>query len=134
MRGAADGAGQIAAFNLYGLLAGRDAFLAATGALAARVAAEGHPGILHYRFFAGDDGREGAATVIYADAAAWIGHHEIAMGWPEMRAMHAVARLREITLMGPVTAEITGWLARSGLTATLRLFPAAGGGFRRAGA
>jgi hypothetical protein len=34
-----------------------------------------------------------------------------------MRALHAVARLDRVTLLGPVTPEIRAWIAVSGLTA-----------------
>ncbi len=121
----------LTAFNLYRLTGSADDFRTATRALADRVEAEGHSGVLSYRFFADAQAAIGTAVVDYADTAAWIGHHDIAMGWPEMQAMHRVARLEEVTFLGDVAPEIRDWIAASGLTATLRTGFAVAAGFVR---
>jgi len=46
--------------------------------------------------------------------AAWNGQHAISMDWPEIAALDRVARLIDVTLLGPVTPEIVKWLANSG--------------------
>lgn len=109
----------LTALNVYRLVGPPEDFVAATRALAARVEAEGHPGVLGYRFFVDAGQGVGRAVVDYADADAWIGHHDLCMGWPEMRALHAAARLEQVTFLGPVPEAIRHWLARSTLTATL---------------
>ncbi|MEY4695714.1 MAG: hypothetical protein RIT14_142 [Pseudomonadota bacterium] len=109
----------ICVLNHYDLIGPPEAFGTAIAALAARVQAEGHPGLRGYRFYLNADAGRAQAVIDYADAAAWIGHHDQAMPWPEMRALHAVARLAEITFLGPVPPDIEAWLARSGLTARL---------------
>jgi len=46
--------------------------------------------------------------------AAWNGQHAISMDWPDIAALDRVARLIDVTLLGPVTPEIVKWLANSG--------------------
>jgi hypothetical protein len=115
--------------NHYTLKGRPDEFVVAAQALAARVKSEGHPGVLSYRFFAGPE--TARAVVDYADAAAWIGHHEIAMGWPEMKALHQAAGLAHSVFLGCVTDEIRAWLARSGLTVRVEEGYTFAAGFRR---
>lgn len=103
--------------NSYDLRGSADDFSVAIAALVRRVEAEGHRGILGYRFFLNPQAAVARAVIDYADPAAWIGHHELAMDWPEMKALHRVATLRHVTFLGPLTDEIAAWLAGSGLTA-----------------
>ncbi len=119
---------ELTVLNLYMLRNGAGPFTAAITALAKRVEAEGERGILSYRFFVAEDGTTARAVIDYATPAAWIGHHDIAMGWPEMRALHGVAELAEVTFLGKVTPEITEWINGSGLTADVHggFAPAAG--------
>ena len=77
--------------NLYELKGAPEDFEIAVGALATRVEAEGHPGVLSYRFFVNASERTARGVIDYKDADAWIGHHDIAMSWPEMTALHAAA-------------------------------------------
>jgi len=109
----------LTALNCYTLNSTDEAFIAATSALAARVEVEGHPGVLSYRFFVNVAEGTGRAVIDYANAAAWIGHHEIAMGWPEMKALHAAATLSEVTFLGEVAQEIRDWLGASALKARI---------------
>jgi quinol monooxygenase YgiN len=105
-------------------------FEAAVTALAARVRDEGHPGILSYRFYRpGPD--EGRAVVTYADPAAWVGHHDLVMGWPEMVALRAAADLAEIMLFGPVSPAMQDWLDRMGVSGLVRHQGLPVAGFRR---
>ncbi|WP_291838114.1 hypothetical protein [Limimaricola sp.] len=94
-------------------------FVAATQALADRVRREGHPGVLSYRFWVDAASAQGRAVIDYADAAAWTGHHDIAMDWPEMAALHEAAALSEVTFLGKVTPEILAWMADGPLHARL---------------
>lgn len=122
---------QLTVVNRYALKGGAAPFVAAISDLVVRVEAEGERGILSYRFFVNPHGTEARAVIDYATAAAWIGHHEIAMGWPEMRALHSVAELVETTFLGAVTPEIAEWMKGSGLTARLEDGFSAVAGFRR---
>lgn len=117
--------------NRYRLRGAAEAFITATQALARRVETEGEPGVLSYRFYLHEDGAEAEAVIDYATPEAWVGHHDIAMGWPEMKALHAVAELVEVTFLGPLTPEIAEWLGKSGLRATIRSGFGAAAGFRR---
>ena len=103
--------------NLYRLRSGSADFVTAIRALAARVQLEGHPGVMSYRFFVNADEGLARAVIDYKDASAWIGHHDIAMDWPEMTALHATAALIEVTFLGPLSDEIRAWIAGSKLSA-----------------
>jgi hypothetical protein len=117
--------------NLYRFEGGADAARAAFAALAARVEREGHPGIRSYRFFVHADQPIARAVIDYAGPSAWLGHHDISMAWPEMRALHGVARLAEVTFLGPFTPEMQAWLDRSGLTARIETGYSFVAGFQR---
>lgn len=121
----------IAVVNHYRLLAGRQAFLSAVAALSKRVEAEGHRGVLEYRFHCSDEAGEGRAMVRYRDAEAWLAHHDLAMGWPEMARLRAAAELEEINLFGPITDAMRDWFDRMGLAAKVRHHGEPVAGFRR---
>lgn len=108
---------RLTALNLYRLTAPAPEVAAAFTALAARVRAEGEPGVIGYRFYLNPARAEARAVVDYASPDAWLGHHDIAMPWPEMKALHGLARLAEVTFLGEVTEEIRAWIAGSALTA-----------------
>lgn len=126
-----DEAAEIMVVNRYALRAGAEAFIAAVGALAKRVEAEGHPGVLSYRFYCPEGAEEARAVVRYNGPDAWIGHHDIAMGWPEMLALRASADLVEVALHGPLTDAMTDWMARAGLLERVRHHGMAVAGFTR---
>ncbi|MEI2296597.1 hypothetical protein [Ensifer sp. MJa1] len=119
--------------NLYELKAPPDHFARAIGALARRVEAEGDPGVLSCRFFVNASEGTARGVIDYSGPAAWIGHHDIAMGWPEMSALHEVATLSEVVFLGPMTSEIQAWIDNSTLSARIRRGYAFAGGFQRAG-
>lgn len=48
-----------------------------------------------------------------------------------MKALHAVARLEDVTFLGPISPEMREWLAKSSLTASLKDGFTAAAGFRR---
>jgi len=103
--------------STYALIGSAAEFSDAIKRLAAKVEAEGETGVLSYRFYVSEAETTARAVIDYASPAAWIGHHEIAMDWPEMAALHRVARLDEVIFLGPYTPEIGAWLAKSSLTA-----------------
>lgn len=117
--------------NLYTLTGSSGEFRATIERLVGRVREEGHPGVLSYRFFVNEAEASARAVIDYENAAAWIGHHDIAMDWPEMAGLHAVARLSEVTFLGVLTPEIQSWIANSQLTAQIRHGNSFAAGFRR---
>jgi hypothetical protein len=123
----------ITVVNHYRLLSGREAFVAAVMQLARRVEAEGHAGVREYRFYCGEGDAEGRAVVHYRDAEAWVGHHELAMGWPEMAAVRSVADLTRIEIHGPVTKAMLDWINRMGVAEKVLLAGDSVAGFGRAG-
>jgi hypothetical protein len=118
---------EVVAVNRYAL---RDAaaFDAATAALAARVRDEGHPGVVSYRFFRHGEGR---AVVQYRDPEAWVGHHDLIMGWPELAALRAAASLEDVVLFGPVSVSMRDMIDRMGLAARVRFVGEPVAGFVR---
>lgn len=120
---------EVVVINRYDI---RDAgaFEAAVAALVARVRSVGHPGVRSYHFFR-TEAVEGRAVVVYDGPAAWVAHHDIIMGWPEMSALRGAADLQEIDLHGPVTDEGRSWIDRMGLAAKVRYRGAAVAGFHR---
>lgn len=121
----------ITVINRYRLLSGQAAFLAAVTALARRVERDGHDGVLEYRFHLAEGTVWGRAVVRYRDPEAWVGHHDLAMGWPEMAAFRSVAELTEVSLFGPVSPAMRDWIDRMGLAARVRLHGESVAGFRR---
>ena len=117
--------------NLYQLTGSVEDFGAAIERLAARVDREGHKGVRSYRFFVNAADRTARAVIDYRDPDAWIGHHDIAIGWPEMSALHEVARLVEVTFLGPLTPEIRNWIDNSKLTARILHGNSFAAGFQR---
>ncbi|MDZ4085787.1 MAG: hypothetical protein U1E69_03190 [Tabrizicola sp.] len=117
--------------NLYRLKASAEAFTFAITALANRVEREGERGLLSYRFWVNEADGTARAVIDYATPQAWIGHHDISMGWPEMKALHTVAALEDVTFLGPLTPEIRTWLTGSSLTAKVHDGFAPAAGFRR---
>lgn len=117
--------------NRYDLQTTPAEFVAAITKLAARVRAEGHSGVLSYRFFCAPALMQGRAVIDYAGPAAWIGHHDIAMDWPEMQALHRTATLAEVTFLGDVTPEIRDWISQSNLRAQVTAGFSFAAGFQR---
>lgn len=106
---------EIVVVNRYRLLSGREPFHSAALTLAGRVEAEGHRGILSYRLYAPEGVEEARLFARYQDAEAWVGHHDLAMGWPEMVAFRNVAALERVELYGTVTGPMRDWIDRMGL-------------------
>ena len=106
MRGTVDTNRQVIQVNDYALNDGADAFVAAISALARRTEAEGHPGVLSYRFYVNRSENTAGATIVYADADAWVGHHRMAYEWDEMPALQATVALTGLTIFGPINDEM----------------------------
>jgi hypothetical protein len=117
--------------NDYALLAPVKDFSAAISALAARVGEEGEPGVRSYLFFAKAEDATARAVIHYAAPEAWIRHHEIAFGWSEMKALHSVARLTQVTFHGEMTDAIRAWMVRAGLGVPIVHYPHFAAGFVR---
>ncbi|MGR3724296.1 hypothetical protein LGT41_0009025 [Abyssibius alkaniclasticus] len=118
--------------NRYNLLAPAAQFDMAVLALVRRVEQEGHRGVLSYRFFANPREATAQAVIEYENPTAWIGHHDTSMDWPEMKALHKVAGLAEVTFLGAFTDEIEAWLNASSLSARLKTGNRFAAGFTRA--
>jgi hypothetical protein len=120
---------EIVVVNFYAL---RDAtaFSRAVKLLVARVRLTGHPGVRSYRFF-GQGAHERRLVAIYEGPEAWVGHHDLILGWPEMVALRAAARLARVDLYGPLTPPMQEWIDEMGLGRKLRHQGEAIAGFRR---
>ena len=122
---------ELTILNHYELTGPAEDFREAISRLAARVEAEGHKGIRAYRFFVNEAEGCARAVIDYETPDAWLGHHEIAMDWPEMKAMHAVARLSDVTFLGPLTPDIRAYLEGASITARIHSGNSFVAGFRR---
>ena len=109
---------QVVQVTHYNLVQSRDAFIAAIQALAKRTEAEGHPGVLGYKFFANTKTETAGAVITYADANAWFAHHQLAYQWEEMPQLQATVKLQSLTLFGPLNEEVEAWIQKTGLSYT----------------
>lgn len=91
----------------------------------------GHPGIQSSLFYVNIDENSSRAVIECENAAAWIGPYYIAMGWPEMQGLHAVAWLSEVTFLDKMTPEDKSWIDQSLLTAKSDIGNVHAAGFRR---
>lgn len=111
-----DSTHRIIQVNDYDLSDTAEAYLAAIGALARRTESEGHPGVLSYHFYVNRSQTTAGASIVYADADAWVAHHRMAYEWDEMPALQATVALKGLTMFGPLNDEIRDMAA--GLTYT----------------
>lgn len=120
---------EIVVVNFYALR-DPDGFDRALKALVPRVRLQGHPGLKSYRFF-GSGPKERRLVAIYEGPEAWVGHHDLIMGWQEMAALRAAARLARTDLYGPISPAMQAWVDQMGLGKKLRHQGEAIAGFRR---
>jgi hypothetical protein len=120
---------EIVVVNFYALR-DPDGFDRALRVLVPRVRLQGHDGLRSYRFF-GSGPKERRLVAIYEGPAAWVGHHDLIMAWPEMVALRASARLARTDLYGPITPPMQAWIDEMGLGKKLRHQGESIGGFRR---
>jgi hypothetical protein len=109
---------QVVQVTHYNLVQSRDAYIAAIQALAKRTEAEGHAGVLEYRFFANTNTEAAGAVITYVDASAWLAHHQIAYQWEEMSQLQSTVQLQSLALFGPLNEGIEAWLSKAGLSYT----------------
>ena len=101
---------QIININEYELLTNEADFSAAMEAVAERTERESHPGVLSYQFFVDGASNRTSASITYADADAWVAHHEMAYGWDEMPAFQKNVRLTRASLFGPLNDHMRSML------------------------
>ena len=122
---------QIININEYQLLTSEQEFTTAIKAVAARTEREGHPGVLLYRFFVDGAAGTASACIIYADADAWLAHHEMAYGWEEMPAFQKNVRLSRISFYGPLNEDMQAWIDKAGIPCDLVRVRSYAAGFER---
>jgi hypothetical protein len=120
---------EIVVVNFY-VLRDPEGFDRALRVLVPRVRLQGHEGLRSYRFF-GSGPKERRLVAVYEGPAAWVGHHERIMAWPEMVALRGAARLARVDLYGPLTPPMRDWIDQMGLTRKVRHQGEAIAGFRR---
>ena len=86
---------------------------AAVDAMVAKVSTDGHPGILSYELFQSEPGAAVIGLFRYADADAWIGHHELIKEWSEFAHLRETLQLTSIRFLGTIPPEIHAWLAQA---------------------
>ncbi len=120
---------EIVVVNFY-TLRDPEGFDRAVRVLVPRVRLQGHDGVRSYRFF-GSGPTERRLVAIYEGPTAWVGHHDLVMGWPEMGALRTAARLARTDLYGPLTPPMQAWIEEMGLARKLRHQGEGIAGFRR---
>lgn len=120
---------EIVVVNFYALR-DAEAFDRALRLLVPRVRLQGHDGLRSYRFF-GSGPKERRLVAIYEGPAAWVGHHDLIMTWPEMLALRNAARLARTDLYGPISPAMQVWIDEMGLGRKLRHQGEAIAGFKR---
>lgn len=109
---------QVVQIAEYELASEPDAYVDAIRRLADRTQREGDPGVLEYRFFVNPASGSAGATILYASAAAWRAHHELAYQWGEMGDLQSTVRLQRLILFGPLTDDVEQWLSGAGVSYT----------------
>lgn len=104
--------------NEYELTDSPGAYLAAIGAVARRTEADGHRGVLAYQFYVNRTEGTAGAMIIYADADAWVAHHELAYRWDEMPVLQSTVSLTRLTLFGPLNRAMEKWISNAGFSYT----------------
>jgi len=120
---------EIVVVNFYALR-DAEAFDRALRLLVPRVRLQGHDGLRSYRFF-GSGPKERRLVAIYEGPAAWVGHHDLIMTWPEMLALRNAARLARTDIYGPISPAMQVWIDEMGLGRKLRHQGEAIAGFKR---
>lgn len=88
-----------------------EAFDRAVRALVSRMKLQDPAGLRGYRFF-GSGPRMRRLVAIYETPDAWVRHHNLIVGWPEMVSFRAAARMRRVRLYGLATPEMEHWVER----------------------
>lgn len=109
---------QLVQVTHYKLVQTREAYITAIQALAKRTEQEGHPGVLGYQFFTSTTEETAGAIITYADAGAWLAHHQLAYQWDEMSQLQATVKLQSLALFGPLNEEVEAWLQNAGFSYT----------------
>ncbi len=122
---------QIINVNEYELLTNEKDFTAAIEAVADRTRREGHPGVLSYQFFVDAPLNLASACITYADADAWVAHHEMVYGWDEMPAFQKNVRLTRASLFGPLNARMRAMLESANLQCEVLRVSTHAAGFNR---
>ena len=104
-------------------------YSAAAAALAQRAEKEGDPGVLAYQFYADPAAGTAGNLIIYADAGAWMRHHQMMSQWPERIPFGGTVRFVEYRVLGPLSPEVLSFLANAGIT--YAHFPEFAAGFVR---
>ena len=102
---------QVIQVNHYALVEPPDVYVAAIKALAKRTETEGHSGVLGYKFFVNASDNTAGAVITYANADAWLGHHQLAYQWDEMVRLQATVSLKRVDLFGPLNDEVRAFMA-----------------------
>jgi len=96
--------------NEYRLVGTADDYTAAISAIAERVEREGHPGVLGYHFYLNEAGGTAGAAIIYADAQAWLEHHQMLRSWEEMARFGQTIEFQRAVIFGPISDEMREYI------------------------
>lgn len=103
----------ISVINTYKAVAPLTEVLKAAEAMVAKVQRDGDPGILSYELFASQNTETVTGLFRYADARAWIGHHELIKDWSEFAELRAALVLSSIRFLAEIPPEVQTWLEQA---------------------
>lgn len=101
--------------NEYDLTGDASSFVTAITALAERTKREGHPGVTAYRWYLNEEQLTAGAVIMYENAAARVGHHELAYQREEIAALQGAISPRRLVFMGAPSDEIKEWVGKANL-------------------
>jgi len=113
----------------YELIGPLPEYEAATAALSDRTEREGDPGVIAYQFYADPEAGTAGNLIIYADAEAYVRHHQMTSTWPERIPFSRTVRFVEYRVLGPLDPGAKRLLADAGIT--YAHFPEFAAGFVR---
>ena len=120
---------QVVTVGRYALATPWSEYVAATQALTRRAEQDGDPGLLAYQFYGEEKAGTAANVMVYADAGAWIRHHEMMSEWEERTPFGRTVRFVEYRVHGPLSPEVRSSLAGTGIP--YGYFPDFAAGFAR---
>lgn len=103
----------ISVINTYAAVAPQKDVQKTVEAMVAKVQRDGDPGILSYELFASQNAETVTGLFRYADARAWIGHHELIKNWSEFAELRAALALSYIRFLAEIPPEIQTWLEQA---------------------
>ena len=87
----------------------------AVNTLVKRIEKDGLKKVLDYQIYADPESTKVGAVITYADADAFVEHHEMGPKWEEYLHYRTVVNLVDVRIYGPLTERAKIWLENADL-------------------